>query len=68
MPIWLRNFTYNQLKAHYDNQNEQIKKSQSNSKSKDTTKIDMANTNKVNVPDFVKKRPNYSSTVKKPKQ
>lgn len=68
MPIWLRNFTYNQLQAHYDNQNEQVKNAQSKSKSKDTTNIDMANPNKVNVPDFVKKRPSYSSTIKRPKQ
>lgn len=45
-----------------------MKRAQSKSKSKDTTNIDMANTNKVNVPDFVKKRPSYSSTVKRPNQ
>lgn len=68
MPIWLRKFTYNQLQAHYDKQNEDIKRAQSKGKNKDTTNIDMANTNKVNVPDFVKKRPTYSSTIKRPKQ
>jgi hypothetical protein len=67
MPIWLRKFTFNQLQTHFDKQNEEIKKAQSKIKSKDTTNIDMANTNKVNVPDFVKKRPSYSSTIKRPK-
>tara|TARA_Y100000114_G_scaffold134714_1_gene135082 strand:- start:852 stop:1055 length:204 start_codon:yes stop_codon:yes gene_type:complete len=67
MPIWLRKFTFNQLQTHFDKQNEEIKKAQSKNKSKDTTNIDMANTNKVNVPDFVKKRPSYSSTIKRPK-
>ena len=67
MPIWLRKFTFNQLQTHFDKQNEEINKAQSKNKSKDTTNIDMANTNKVNVPDFVKKRPSYSSTIKRPK-
>lgn len=67
MPIWLRKFTFNQLQTHFNKQNEEIKKAQSKNKSKDTTNIDMANTNKVNVPDFVKKRPSYSSTIKRPK-
>ena len=68
MPIWLRRFTYNQLQSFYDKENEEIKKAQSKSTSNGTTNIDMANPNKVNVPDFIKKRPSYSSTVKRPKQ
>ena len=29
MPIWLRRFTFNKLKEHYDKQNEQAEKQQS---------------------------------------
>jgi hypothetical protein len=28
MPIWLRNFTFNKIKEHYENQNQEQKKSE----------------------------------------
>jgi len=39
MPIWLRNFTYTQIKEHYVKQNEETEKVNSSIKSKSNTKI-----------------------------
>jgi len=36
MPIWLRNFTFNKLKAHFDNEAEAYEKSNKTSKSEST--------------------------------
>tara|TARA_Y100001972_G_C7512804_1_gene259033 strand:+ start:290 stop:505 length:216 start_codon:yes stop_codon:yes gene_type:complete len=67
MPIWLRKFIFNNIQNFYLKEQEDYKKSQqiAKNKRKDTTSIDMGNTNKIKIPDFVKKPPNYSSTVSK---
>jgi hypothetical protein len=67
MPIWLRKFIFNNIQNFYLKEQEDYKKSQQTAKNKrkDTTSIDMGNTNKIKIPDFVKKQPNYSSTVSK---
>ena len=36
MPIWLRNFTFNKIKAHYDKEAEAIQKSKKSTKTKST--------------------------------
>ena len=69
MPIWLRKFIFNNIQNFYLKEQEDYKKSQqiAKNKRKDKTSIDMDNTNKEKkkIPDFVKKPPNYSSTVSK---
>tara|TARA_B100000963_G_scaffold293401_1_gene263773 strand:+ start:4953 stop:5231 length:279 start_codon:yes stop_codon:yes gene_type:complete len=65
MPIWLRKFIYNNIQQFYKKEREEHDKAMSKSKRKDTTNIDMANPNKINIPDFIKNNPTYSSTVAK---
>lgn len=67
MPIWLRNFTFSEIKKHYDNESEQLKKS--SKPNNGSTSIDMTDTNKINIPDFMRKNPaaystNYSKNKK----
>ena len=38
---------------------------QNQSNSKGTTSINMSETNKINIPDFIKNNPTYSSTISK---
>jgi len=52
MPIWLRIFTFNMLKEHYEEQNEKVKKQQQelNINKKPVHKLDIT-------PDYVAKAP-----------
>jgi len=59
MPVWLRNFTYNKLKSHYDKINNQentnnVKKSIENMKSVGATR-DKLPTKKISPPTYVTK-------------
>jgi hypothetical protein len=58
MPIWLRRFTFNKLKEHYDKQNEEAEKQQNmlSNKSK----------NDISRPNIAPKQPTY--TAKAPKK
>jgi hypothetical protein len=63
MPIWLRNFTFHELKSFYDKEAQEYEKA---SKGKDTTTIIDSQGN-VNVPEFMRsaKKPTYSTSMKK---
>ena len=65
MPIWLRKLTFNRIQEFYNKEQEELKKLQSQSGKSNTTNIDMATTNKVKIPDFIKSNPTYRSTVAK---
>lgn len=56
MPIWLRKFTFNKIKEHFDKLNE---------KSKDPNAIDLENTGKIKTPEFLKKVSPPTYTAKK---
>ena len=65
MPIWLRNFTFNKIKEHIDNENEQMKKAQGKSTS-GTTVIDSEG--KIQAPQHLKnskKSPTYTAKASK---
>jgi hypothetical protein len=56
MPIWLRRFTYETLREHYEKQNEQAEKQQnmlSNKNSKDISRPNIAS----NKPTYTTKAP-----------
>ena len=65
MPIWLRKFTFQSIQSFYKKEQEEINKMQNQSNSKGTTSINMSETNKNNIPDFIKNNPTYSSTISK---
>ena len=65
MPIWLRKFIFQSIQSFYTKEKEEIDKINNQSKSKGTTNIDISETNKINIPDFIKSNPTYSSTVSK---
>ena len=54
MPIWLRKFTFQSIQSFYKKEQEEINKMQNQSNSKGTTSINMSETNKINIPDFIK--------------
>lgn len=54
MPLWLRRFTFNEIKTHYEQQNEAIKKSQ-----KSNTKSLVNPDGTVNTPEFMKTSKEY---------
>lgn len=65
MPIWLRNFTFNKIKEHYDDEASQLKKSQSASGT-GTTVIDSEG--KVKAPEHLqnsKPPPTYTAKASK---
>ena len=49
MPIWLRKYTFNEIKAYYDKENEEYQKSK-NPNSRNVVDSD----GRVSVPDFMK--------------
>ena len=51
MPLWLRKFTYQKIKAHYDKQNEEMKKSKTSSSVKEV----ISSEGKIQSPEFFKK-------------
>ena len=65
MPIWLRKFTFQSIQSFYKKEQEEINKMQNQSNSKGTTSINMSETNNINIPDFIKNNPTYSSTISK---
>jgi hypothetical protein len=65
MPIWLRNFTFNKMKEHYDKEAAEVKKAQSKSSSGNTV-IDSEG--KVQAPEHLKSTktpPTYTSKASK---
>lgn len=60
MPIWLRNFTFNKIKEHYEKQNEEMKKSQGGGNSRTAIKD-----GKVVTPDKTPSTPTYTSRASK---
>lgn len=50
MPIWLRKFTFNEIKTHYEKQNEAIQKTNKDSNTKNLINSDGS----VNTPEFLK--------------
>ena len=45
MPIWLRRFTFNKIKEHYDKQNEEAEKQQNMLKNKQNSSKEIARPN-----------------------
>ena len=58
MPIWLRKYIASEISEHYRKEAEEIKKAKSDS---NTKKFNMGDTNKRNVPDFLKNSPKPKS-------
>jgi hypothetical protein len=56
MPIWLRLFTFNKLKEHYEKQKEEMDKQQNMLKSK-SGKSDLARPNIAPTPNYTAKAP-----------
>jgi hypothetical protein len=56
MPIWLRRFTFETLKEHYDKQNEQVDKQQNMIKNKGKGDISRPNI-APNQPTYISKAP-----------
>ena len=52
MPLWLRKFTYNQIKEYYSKEKQAIEKASSPEKSNQKTLISPDGT--INTPEFVK--------------
>ena len=61
MPIWLRKFTFNKLKAHYDKEKEEVEKQQKQLTNKTTSK-DIAR------PNIAPKNANPTYSYKAPKK
>lgn len=57
MPIWLRRYTFNEIKKFYEDQNEAVNKSSSPK----NQKIAVDSSGKVNTPEFVKASESYKS-------
>jgi hypothetical protein len=55
MPIWLRKFTFNKIKEHYDKQNEEAEKQQNMLKNKQSSNKEIARPNIV--PTYTTKAP-----------
>ena len=66
MPIWLRNFTFNKIKEHYDNEAATIKKAQAGNSNSQTV---IGDDGKVKSPEFLKSvtksKPNYTTKASK---
>jgi hypothetical protein len=54
MPIWLRKYIASEISEFYQKEAEEIKKAKSD---KNTKNFNMGDTNKRNIPDFLKKSP-----------
>jgi hypothetical protein len=61
MPLWLRNFTFNQIKIHYDKEREEYESSQNNSSNQKTI---INQDGKINSPDFLNSRPTKRKPIK----
>jgi|TARA_B110000495_G_C22916834_1_gene535579 hypothetical protein len=68
MPIWLRNFTFQQINDHYEEENNQVKQAQGKSGNSKSITTD----GKVTSPEFLKNAktkpqasPNYSTKASK---
>lgn len=57
MPLWLRKFTYNQIKEYYSKEKQAIEKASSPEKSNQKTLISPDGT--VNTPEFLKASKQY---------
>jgi hypothetical protein len=66
MPIWLRNFTFNEMKNHYEEEAAKSsgKKGDSWTNPNSETAMAAKDGTKVKVPDFVGKKPSYNTTIK----
>jgi len=62
MPIWLRRFTFNEIKKHFDEENQSIQK-QSNGKPPNTKTV-IDSEGKVKLPDLLQKPTNIKKPVK----
>jgi len=62
MPIWLRRFTFNEIKKHFEEENEAIQK-QSNGKNSNTKTV-IDSDGKVKLPDLLQKPTNSKKPVK----
>lgn len=66
MPIWLRNFTFNKMKEHYENEAAATKKAQAGSANAKTV---IGTDGRVNSPEFLKSAtkssPNYTTKASK---
>ena len=52
MPIWLRRFTFNKLKEHFDRQNEENEKQQNMLNNKQTSSKEIARPNIAPTPTY----------------
>ena len=57
MPIWLRLFTFNKLKEHYEKQNEETEKQQNMLKNKSNKDISRPNIAPPKTPTYITKAP-----------
>ena len=62
MPIWLRRFTFNEIKKHFDEENQSIQK-QSNGKTPNTKTV-IDSEGKVKLPGLLQKPTNSKKPVK----
>jgi hypothetical protein len=62
MPIWLRRFTFNEIKKHFEEENEAIQKQSKGKNSNTKTVIDSEG--KVKLPDLLQKPTNSKKPVK----
>ena len=71
MPLWLRRYTFNEIKAFYDKEKEEYEKAAGHNTITANTSADQiirnapANSQKVNVPAFVSKVKSSSKSTKK---
>jgi hypothetical protein len=57
MPLWLRKFTYNQIKEYYSKEKQAVEKASSTEKSNQKTLISSDGT--INTPEFLKTSKQY---------
>ena len=66
MPIWLRSFTFNKIKEHYEKEAAEVKKAQSGTSNSKTV---IGKDGRVNSPEFLKSAkkssPNYTTKASK---
>ena len=62
MPIWLRRFTFNEIRKHFEEENEAIQKQSRGKNSNSKTVID--SDGKVKLPDLLQKPTNSKKPVK----
>ena len=57
MPIWLRKFTFNKLKEHFDKQNEEAEKQQNMLSNKQNATKEISRPNIAQTPTYTTKAP-----------